>query len=154
MGASYFGYSSDITCTFPANGKFTPDQKFIYEAVLAANLAVANAAKPGVYWSDMHLLAIRTMFTHLRQGGLLIGDVEEMIQAGLGAILQPHGLGHLMGLDVHDVGGYLPDQPARPKSLGLDKLRFARVLEKGMVVTIEPGCYFIDPVSTKHLNFH
>lgn len=147
MGANYFGYAADITCTFPVSGKFTPDQKLIYEAVLKANLAVAAAAKPGVRWPDMHVLAVKTMLTALKEGGLLRGDVDEMIEAGLGATFQPHGLGHLIGLDVHDVGGYLkgnPDRPEAPK--GAEKLRTARVLEERMVLTIEPGCYFIDTV--------
>lgn len=148
MGGNYFGYAADITCTFPANGKFTPDQKLIYEAVLKANLAVADAAKPGVRWTDMHLLANRVLLEELKAGGLLTGDIDEMVQAGLGATFQPHGLGHLLGLDVHDVGGYLRGNPERTSSVkGLDKLRTARTLAERMVLTIEPGCYFIDPVS-------
>lgn len=71
--------------------------------------------------------------------------IYEFLQAGLNGVFQPHGLGHLLGLDVHDVGGYLPDQPTRPEP-PLDRLRTARILKAGMVLTIEPGCYFIDPV--------
>lgn len=148
MGANYFGYAADITCTFPVSGKFSPDQKLIYEAVLKANLAVANAAKPGVSWVDMHVLANRVLLEELKIGGLVTGDVEEMIDAGLGGIFQPHGLGHFMGLDVHDVGGYLSRNPERPTApRGADRLRTARILAERMVLTIEPGCYFIDPVS-------
>lgn len=147
MGGNYFGYAADITCTFPADGKFNADQKFIYEAVLKANLAVQNEAKPGVSWTDMHLLATRVLLEELKAGGLVKGDVQEMIQVGLGGIFQPHGLGHLLGLDVHDVGGYLSGNPERPtEPRGLDRLRTARVLQKNMVLTIEPGCYFVDPV--------
>lgn len=147
MGADYYGYSADITCTFPANGKFTPDQKLIYEAVLKANLAVADAARPGVNWLDMHVLANRVLLEELKAGGLLQGDVEEMVAAGLGAVFQPHGLGHLLGLDVHDVGGYLSGHPSRPAApRGAERLRTNRTLSPGMVLTIEPGCYFIDPV--------
>lgn len=150
MGANYFGYAADITCTFPVSGKFTPDQKLIYEAVLKANFAVAEAAKPGVSWVDMHLLANRVLLEELKAGGLLKGDVQEMINAGLGAIFQPHGLGHLLGLDVHDVGGYLSRNPARPTApRGAEKLRTARVLRERMVLTIEPGCYFVNPVSVR-----
>lgn len=147
MGAIYCGYTADITCSFPANGVFTRDQKFIYEAVLSARDAVLREAKPGVLWTDMHLLANREMLQALKNGGLLIGDVNEMIAAGLNEIFQPHGLGHLLGLDVHDVGGYLPGHPGRPTQPGLRKLRTARQLMAGMVITVEPGCYFIDSVS-------
>lgn len=147
MGANYFGYAADITCTFPVAGKFTPDQKLIYEAVLAANLAVFKAGKPGVSWTDMHLLSNRILLEELKKGGLLQGSVDEMMEADLAAIFQPHGLGHLMGLDVHDVGGYLDGYPLRPNRPGVKSLRTARLLEENMVLTIEPGCYFIDPVS-------
>lgn len=147
MGGNYFGYAADITCSFPASGKFTPDQKLIYEAVLKANRAVYKAAKPGVSWVDMHVLANKTMLQALKEGGLVKGDVDAMVEAGLGATFQPHGLGHLMGLDVHDVGGYLPQNPARPNfPKGTEKLRTARVLEARMVLTIEPGCYFVNPL--------
>ncbi|EZA50679.1 xaa-Pro dipeptidase isoform X2 [Ooceraea biroi] len=144
MGGNYCGYAADITCSFPANGKFTEDQKFIYNAVLKARDAVLAAAKPGVTWTDMHLLANRVMLTSLKEGGLLVGDVEGMIRAGLNEVFQPHGLGHLLGLDVHDVGGYLPGHPERSKEAGLRKLRTARTLLAGMALTVEPGCYFID----------
>ncbi|KAL6265643.1 hypothetical protein P5V15_002436 [Pogonomyrmex californicus] len=144
MGGNYCGYAADITCSFPANGKFTEDQKLVYNAVLKARDAVIAAAKPGVAWTDMHLLANRVMLTSLKEGGLLIGDVEDMIKAGLNEVFQPHGLGHLLGLDVHDVGGYLPGHPERSKDAGVRKLRTARALLAGMFLTVEPGCYFID----------
>ncbi|XP_015584879.1 xaa-Pro dipeptidase isoform X2 [Cephus cinctus] len=144
MGANYCGYAADITCSFPANGKFTEDQKMIYNAVLDACNAVLQSVKPGVSWVDMHLLSNKVLLTSLKKGGLLIGDVDDMIKAGLGEVFQPHGLGHLMGLDVHDVGGYLPGCPERPVAPGIRKLRTARTLSAGMVLTVEPGCYFID----------
>ncbi|CAH0625532.1 unnamed protein product [Chrysodeixis includens] len=142
MGGNYGGYAADITCSFPANGKFTEDQKLIYEAVLFARDAVIREAKPGVLWPDMHLAANRAMLEHLKKGGLLKGDVEEMINAGIHGVLQPHGLGHLLGLDVHDVGGYLPHCPPRPSG-PLQRLRTARALQAGMTLTVEPGCYFV-----------
>ncbi|XP_047997768.1 xaa-Pro dipeptidase isoform X1 [Leguminivora glycinivorella] len=145
MGGNYAGYAADITCSFPANGKFTPDQKLIYEAVLFARDAVIEAARPGVMWPDMHLVANRAMLEHLKKGGLLKGDVEEMIKAGVNGVLQPHGLGHLLGLDVHDVGGYLPACPPRPAG-PLARLRTARRLQPAMLLTVEPGCYFIPPL--------
>lgn len=146
MGANYFGYAADITCSFPANGKFTEDQKFIYNAVLKGNRAVLAAMKDGVQWLDMHKLANRTMLEELKAGGLLVGDVNEMMANGLNGIFQPHGLGHLIGLDVHDVGGYLDHCPPRPTEPGCTALRFNRILKAGMYVTVEPGCYFIEHV--------
>merc|ERR1711936_444987 len=104
FGAEYCCYCSDITCSYPANGKFTDKQKIVYNAVLRANRAVLAACKPGVVWSDMHF----------------------------------------MGCDVHDVGGYLEGHPERSSLAGLRSLRTARVLAAGQVLTIEPGCYFID----------
>lgn len=144
MGAIYCGYTADITVSFPSNGIFTSDQKMIYNAVLKARDAVMEAAKPGVFWTDMHLLANRAMLEAMKKGGLLVGDVDEMISVGLNEIFQPHGLGHLLGLDVHDVGGYLPGHSERSTLPGLRKLRTARELKAGMVLTIEPGCYFIE----------
>ncbi|XP_055317249.1 xaa-Pro dipeptidase isoform X3 [Sitodiplosis mosellana] len=146
MGANYFGYAADITCSYPVNGKFTDDQRFIYKAVLAACQAVHNAAKPGVNWVAMHDLANRVLLTKLKEGGLLQGEVDDMMKVGINGIFQPHGLGHFLGLDVHDVGGYLEGHPERPTLQGFTSLRFARDLKAGMYVTIEPGCYFI-----KHL---
>ncbi|EDV91477.1 xaa-Pro dipeptidase [Drosophila grimshawi] len=151
MGANYCGYAADITCSFPANGKFTEDQKFIYNAVLAARNAVMETARDGVSWVDMHKLAGKVLLERLMAGGLLNGDVDEMLDAGVSGVFQPHGLGHLIGLDVHDVGGYLVTEPARPTEPWLSKLRFARILKAGMYVTIEPGCYFIKQLLDKAL---
>lgn len=142
MGASYFGYCADITCSFPANGKFTPTQKLIYEAVLAAHHAVFKVLKPGVNWCDMHILAQRTLLSELKKGGILKGDVEGMLSTGLGSVFQPHGLGHFLGLDVHDVGGFIGS--TRSEQKGLTMLKTTRVLQERMVITLEPGCYFVD----------
>ncbi|KAF8776883.1 Xaa-Pro dipeptidase like protein [Argiope bruennichi] len=144
MGAEYYCYTSDITCSFPANGKFTDKQKLIYEAVYNSSRAVMAAVKPGVSWVDMHKLADEVHLKQLKAAGLLKGEIENMMEARLGAVFMPHGLGHFMGLDVHDVGGYLEGNPERPNEAGLKSLRTARVLAPGMVLTIEPGIYFID----------
>ncbi|KAK2703589.1 xaa-Pro dipeptidase-like isoform X2 [Artemia franciscana] len=162
MGAEYCGYDSDITCSFPANGVFTEKQKVIYNAVLRANRAVIAAVKPGVSWTDMHLLANRVMLEDLKKADIVKGDVEEMMKCHLAAVFQPHGLGHLIGLDTHDVGGYIPGKtPERPKAPGLRSLRTARILQAGMCITVEPGCYFNDyslnkalkdPTLSKYLN--
>ena len=106
MGAEYHCYTSDITCSFPANGKFTGTQCSVYNGVLRASRAVMAAVKPGVLWADMHCLAEREILSALKDIGLLTGNVEDMMKVRLGSIFMPHGLGHLMGCDVHDVGGY------------------------------------------------
>ncbi|KAM9061427.1 xaa-Pro dipeptidase [Sarcophilus harrisii] len=143
MGGEYYCFSSDITCTFPANGKFTPDQKAIYEAVLRSCRAVMNAIKPGVSWPDMHRLADRVHLEELTRIGILTGNVDDMAKVHLGAVFMPHGLGHFLGIDVHDVGGY-PEGVERIDEPGLRSLRTTRTLEQGMVLTVEPGIYFID----------
>eukprot|EP00118_Oscarella_pearsei_P013340 m.105979 g.105979 ORF g.105979 m.105979 type:complete len:491 (+) comp37240_c1_seq6:97-1569(+) len=143
MGCEYYCYASDVTSSFPVNGKFTDDQKIVYNAVLDANLQVQANTKAGVCWVDNHRLAEHVILTHLKQAGMLKGDVDDMMRAHLGAIFLPHGLGHFIGIDTHDVGGYPPgvDRPVEP---GLSSLRTARVLQPGMAITVEPGCYFID----------
>lgn len=151
MGAEYCCYASDITCSFPVKGKFTEDQKIIYNAVLKSSRAVLAAVKPGVCWVEMHKLADRIHLEELVKHGLLKGDVNEMMEKRLGAIFMPHGLGHFLGIDTHDVGGYLSHCPARSELPGLKSLRTARVLAENMVLTIEPGVYFIDALLDKAL---
>mmetsp|Transcript_1684 Transcript_1684/g.5908 ORF Transcript_1684/g.5908 Transcript_1684/m.5908 type:complete len:536 (+) Transcript_1684:92-1699(+) len=144
LGAEYSFYASDITCSFPVNGKFSEEQKGVYNLVLAAQKAVLGQMKAGTSWPKMHRLAERHIIKGLIELGLLIGDIEQMLEAEMGAVFMPHGLGHLMGIDTHDVGGYIegvtPDRIQRP---GIRSLRTARTLEEGMVITVEPGCYFI-----------
>ena len=114
---------------------------------MKCNRAVFEALKPGVNWKDMHLLSERVMLTGLKELGLVDGDVDEMIEARVSFIFQPHGLGHLIGLDVHDVGGYLKDikaTPERDTRPGLKNLRTARTVQHRMCITIEPGIYFRD----------
>ena len=145
MGTMAAGYVSDVTSTIPVNGKFTTKQKNIYDIVLSANLQVQNNAKPGVSWTDMHLLAERIIIEGLQNLGLLSQNynVDEMLNDRVAYYFMPHGLGHLMGLETHDVGGYLSFTPARSKEKGLDCLRTARYLEPNMVLSDEPGIYFI-----------
>ena len=145
MGGLAAGYVSDVTSTVPVNGTFTQEQKDIYNIVLEANQEVKKNAKPGVSWLDMHLLAEKVILTGLQKLGFLDGsaDVQEMVNNRVCYYFMPHGLGHLMGLDVHDVGGYLSFTPERSKEKGLDCLRTARILEKDMVLSDEPGIYFI-----------
>ena len=116
--------------SYPVSGKFTDKQKVIYNAVWNATKAVLNTAKPGVSWPDMHILANRVVLTDLLAAGLLQGDIDEMMAVNLaGRVFQPHGLGHFMGMDVHDVGGYLEGHPDRRQGPGLRNLRTARVLQ-------------------------
>uniref|UniRef100_A0A1I7UEL2 Xaa-Pro dipeptidase n=1 Tax=Caenorhabditis tropicalis TaxID=1561998 RepID=A0A1I7UEL2_9PELO len=144
MGPEYSCYASDITTSFPANGKFTEKQKVIYNAVLDANLTVLREAKIGVRWTDMHILSEKVILEHLKKAGLVVGDIDKAVEARLGAVFMPHGLGHFIGLDVHDCGGYLADATPRSTLPGLKSLRTTRTLQERMAITIEPGCYFID----------
>ena len=113
--------------------------------MLAAQTVVLDMIRPGVSWPDCHLAAEKEVLKALLALGVLRnGSLEEMVAAELGAVFMPHGLGHLIGIDTHDVGGYLEGAPLRPTRAGLKKLRTARILEENMVITVEPGCYFID----------
>lgn len=98
----------------------------MYGAVLSAQRAVLAAAAPGVAWPDMHILAERHILAGLRDAGVLVGDVDAMLAARLGGTFMPHGLGHLLGLDTHDVGGYPEGAPRRPEGPGRSRLRTAR----------------------------
>jgi len=160
MGAEYHCYCSDITCSFPANGKFTQDQKEVYETVLAAQTAVMAAMKPGVPWEDMHRLAERVICEGLLKHGFIQGSIDDLLKHHVPALFFPHGLGHVLGLDTHDVGGY-PKGVTKIQEPGIKNLRARRNLEKGMVITVEPGIYFIeallgpaltDPVLSHYLN--
>ncbi|KAL9227678.1 hypothetical protein vseg_003338 [Gypsophila vaccaria] len=143
MGAEYHFYGSDITCSFPVNGKFTVDQSLVYNTVLDAHDSVIAAMKPGASWINMHMLAEKVILEALKNASVLMGNVEDMMTQRLGAVFMPHGLGHLLGIDTHDPGGYLKGLE-RPKEPGLKSLRTVRQLEQDMVITVEPGCYFIN----------
>ncbi len=142
-------YASDITRTIPASGKFTSKQREIYEIVLNAETSAINAVKPGVMNKDLHLLAAKTIAEGLSNLGLMHGSVDEAVQQGAHALFFPHGLGHMMGLDVHDLEGLgedyvgYNDEITRSEQFGLAYLRLAKSLEPGYVFTIEPGIYFI-----------
>ena len=108
------------------SGTFTALQAGVYGAVLSAQRAVLRAAAPGIAWPSLHELAERTLLAGLVDAGLLRGDVAAMEAARLGGTFMPHGLGHLLGLDTHDVGGYPPGAPPRPEGPGRSRLRTAR----------------------------
>lgn len=141
-------YASDITRTFPVNGSFSDRQRRIYEIVLAAQMAVIHAASPAHDNKEMHLLAARTIAGGLTALGLMKGDPDDAVAEGAHALFFPHGIGHMMGLDVHDmedlgdIVGY-PEGEQRSTQFGLGFLRMTRPLEPGFVITVEPGIYFI-----------
>jgi len=142
MGAEYHGYSADVTCTYPLSGQFTQEQRNVYEAVWAAVQAVEHTIRPGVCYKDMHRLAQRTMLEELKKVGLFVGDVDGMMKVNLMHHFMFHGLGHSLGLDVHDVGGYEPGVSRTDDPSIEENLRLGRTLQEGMVITVEPGCYF------------
>lgn len=142
-------YASDITRTTPVGGKFNEKQKNIYEIVLKANTEAIKATKPGLSNRDLHFMACRIITAEMKNLGLMKGDVDESVAAGAHALFMPHGLGHMMGLDVHDMEalgenfvGY-NDEVKRSDQFGTAFLRFALPYQPGHVFTVEPGCYFI-----------
>jgi Xaa-Pro aminopeptidase len=142
-------YCSDITRTTPVGGKFSPRQKDIYEIVLKSNTDAINAAGPGMSNRDLHLMACRVLASGLKDLGLMKGDIDAAVKEGAHALFMPHGLGHMMGMDVHDMEGLgenyvgYSDEVKRSSQFGLAFLRFALPYKQGHVFTIEPGCYFI-----------
>lgn len=142
-------YASDITRTTPVGGKFSQQQKDIYEIVLKANTETIKATKPGISNRDLHFMACKIIATEMKNLGLMKGDIDEAVGAGAHALFMPHGLGHMMGLDVHDMEalgenyvGY-NDEVKRSDQFGTAFLRFALPYKPGHVFTVEPGCYFI-----------
>ena len=161
-------YASDFTRTIPSGGKFTQQQKEIYQIVAAANNLAIGLARPGVAYRDVHLAACRIIAQGLTNLGIMKGDVDEAVASGAHALFMPHGLGHNMGLDVHDMEdlgenyvGY-DDTIKRSSQFGLASLRMGKVLNKGNVLTVEPGIYFIpalidkwkaENINTQFINF-
>ena len=143
------GYCSDHTRTFPVNGKFSQRQLEIYSIVEACHDYALEVAKPGVRWYDVHMNVCRLMTDRLKELGLMKGDTEEAVQAGAHAMFLPHGLGHMMGMDVHDMEGlgqiYVGfDEETQPSTqFGTNALRCGKRLQEGFVMTDEPGIYFI-----------
>lgn len=145
------GWAADVTRTWPASGRFSPEQAEIYDVVLAAQRAAIAATRPGVRYRDLHVLATETIARGLCALGILRGDPVERAHDGTAALLFPHGVGHLLGLDVHDMedlgdrAGYAPGRQ-RSTEPGLRYLRLDRDLAAGMAVTIEPGIYFVPAI--------
>ncbi|MCK5148805.1 aminopeptidase P family protein [bacterium] len=158
-------YASDITRTFPVNGKFSSEQRDIYQIVLKAQEETIAMYKPGLFNRDIHLHAAKVIASGLKDLGFMKGNVDDAVAAGAHALFFPHGLGHMMGIDVHDMEdlgenyvGY-DENVKRSEQFGLAYLRFARELKTGHVFTVEPGCYFIPELmdmwkaENKHTDF-
>ncbi|MBM3312887.1 MAG: M24 family metallopeptidase [Candidatus Aminicenantes bacterium] len=148
-------YASDITRTVPAGGTFSLRQREIYEIVLEAQETAIRSIAPGVPYKEVHLRAARTIAAGLHAVGLMTGDAGEAVAQGAHALFFPHGLGHMLGLDVHDMEnlgenhvGY-DETVERSKQFGLAYLRLAKELRPGYVLTVEPGVYFIPALIDK-----
>lgn len=148
-------YASDFTRTLPCSGKFTPKQKDIYNIVEECNELAYRLAAPGIPYREVHLAVAARMLDGLKGLGLVNGHIDDMVNEGIAGLFMPHGLGHNMGIDVHDMEdlgenlvGYDDDQ-ARASQLGLGSLRMARRLKPGHVITDEPGIYFIPALISK-----
>lgn len=148
-------YASDFTRTLPTGGKFTQKQREIYSIVYDCNEYAFSLAKPGVAYRDVHIAVAKKMLEELRALDIVRGNLDNMVEVGIAGLFMPHGLGHNMGLDVHDMEdlgedlvGYDPGQK-RSSQLGLGSLRMARKLVPGNVITDEPGIYFIPALISK-----
>jgi len=158
-------YASDITRTFPANGNFSSKQKEIYLIVKEMQEAVLKELKPGVNFKDMHKLSAYIGVKGLKELGLLKGSTKDAVDAGVYGLFYPHGLGHMLGLDVHDMESLGEDlvgydkESKREVEFGISFLRLGKKLEKGFCITVEPGIYFIPELfyqwkkENKHSNF-
>ncbi|MGV0027290.1 aminopeptidase P N-terminal domain-containing protein [Phormidesmis priestleyi] len=145
------GWASDVTRTWPVSGKFSPTQRDLYNVVLAAHDACIAKIRPGVEYRDIHLLACQTIAQGLVDLGILKGQPADLVEMDAHALFFPHGVGHLLGLDVHDMedlgdlAGYELGR-TRSQRFGLGYLRLDRPLKSGMVVTIEPGFYQVPAI--------
>ncbi len=142
-------YCSDITRTVPVGGKFNQRQKEVYEIVLKANMKAIEAIKPGIPYREIHLLSAKVIADGLKEIGLMKGNMEEAVSKGAHAMFFPHGLGHMLGLDVHDMEGMgenyvgYDDEIKRSTQFGTAFVRLGKRLQQGYVLTVEPGIYFI-----------
>ncbi len=145
------GWAADVTRTWPVSGRFSPTQRELYDVVLAAQREAIAMVRPGTRYRDVHLTAARALASGLVAVGILRGDPDELVADGVHALLFPHGIGHLLGLDVHDMedlgdrAGYAPGR-TRSAQFGLSYLRLDRDLVPGMAVTIEPGLYQVPAI--------
>lgn len=148
-------YASDFTRTYPTSGKFTAKQREIYQIVCDCNEFAFSMTRPGISYREVHLKTMHLMLEELRALDIVRGNVQDMVEAGIAGLFMPHGLGHNMGLDVHDMEDYgenyvgYDDDQSRSPQLGLGSLRMARKLVPGNVITDEPGVYFIPALIEK-----
>ena len=145
------GYAADVTRTWPVSGRFTARQRAVYDAVLAAQQSSIALCRSGVRYQDVHLASARVLAQFALDEGLFRGELDGLVAAGAHAVLFPHGVGHLIGLDVHDMELYgdavgYPEGRSRSAQFGLSFLRLDRDLQPGMVVTIEPGIYLVPTI--------
>jgi Xaa-Pro aminopeptidase len=142
------GYAADVTRTWPVSGKFSPEAKAIYEVVLCANQRCIEAVRPGMRFKSLQHLASQTLAEGLVGAGLMKGKVEDILSAGALSVFFPHGIGHPLGLDTHDLGAFgsiarlLAKQPEEALP-GHPPLRMDVEIKEGMVFTVEPGVYFV-----------
>jgi Xaa-Pro aminopeptidase len=148
-------YASDITRTVPVDKRFSPQQREIYDLVLRAQEGAIQSIKPGVKYRDVHIVAARIIARGLIDLDFLKGDIDEILAVGAHALYFPHGLGHLMGLDVHDMeslgeeySGY-DEKTVRSDLFGFSQLRYGKELQAGLILTVEPGLYFIPSLVEK-----
>jgi len=152
---SVSGYCSDITRSVPCGGKFDQRQKEVYEAVLDTNLYVQQIIKPGIEYKTVHLKAVERLGENLKAIGLMKGNIKDAVNEGAMGLFMPHGLGHMMGMDVHDMENFdeklvgYDEKCIRSTQFGLSALRLGRKLQEGFVLTDEPGCYFIPALIDK-----
>lgn len=151
-------YSSDITRAVPVGGKFNDRQAEIYQIVLDANMTAIEAIKPGIKYREIHFKTVGVIVDGLKKAGLMKGDTNAAVEAGAHTLFMPHGLGHQMGMDVHDLEslgedyvGYDEDT-VRAEEFGTAYLRLGKELKPGMVLTVEPGIYFIPDLIDKFRN--
>jgi Xaa-Pro aminopeptidase len=148
---SHAGYCSDVTRCWPVSGRFSPEGRDVYDVVLAAQRAAIDAVRPGARYRDIHLLAAHVIAEGLAAMKLLKGSADDLVESGAHAMFFPHGIGHLIGLDVHDMETFgdaiaYPKGRTRSKQFGTAWLRLDMDLEPGMCFTIEPGIYFVPAI--------
>jgi Xaa-Pro aminopeptidase len=144
-GAEIAGYTADVTRTYAATGTFTPEQQAIYDAVLAAQLAGIALLKPGTEWHDVHRATARVLALALVDLGLLNGEIDGLLESEAIALFYPHGVGHMVGLGVRDVGGRAPGRETPRMCCGA-RPRVDMALEEGFLMTVEPGLYFVPAI--------